>query len=121
MGLYASVPIYIHQRTDTTKPKAKNNPVRLLAMAPDGRSNLLLWQELYKLAMVERDDAKLPQRIALAQEAVLDRIAATLTKPSDPEHQELYDALHGLRTLRQQIRARQNKPDRDSEGMRKTG
>jgi len=92
-------------------------------MATDGTSKLLHWRELYQLAMVELDDAKLPQRITVAHEAILDRIEQTLAKPSAGEHQELSDALHGLRTLRHEINAWQSKPDRDSGGLsiRKTG
>jgi hypothetical protein len=92
-------------------------------MATDGTSNLLRWQELYQLAMVELDGTKLPQRIAIAHEAILDRIQESLTTASANERQQLHDALHGLRILRQEINAWQSKPDHNSNGMsiRKTG
>ena len=88
-------------------------------MATHNTSHLLHWSELYQLAMLELDIVKLPQRIAVAHEAILDRIEDTLTKPSNHEHQKLSDALHGLRTLRHELEGWQSKPDRDSNGIRK--
>jgi hypothetical protein len=73
-------------------------------------ATLLHWKELYELAIVELDAAKLRQRIAIAQEAILDRVEETLTMPLGGEHQELDDALRNLQALRH---------DRDSDGMRK--
>ena len=88
-------------------------------MATDGTSHLLHWSELFQLAMVELDPAKLPARIAIAHEAILDRIEETLTKPSGGEHQKLDDAVKNLRALRQEIHAWQSKPDYDGDGVRK--
>ena len=60
------------------------------------------WKHLYQLAAVEMDPAKLPQRITDARNAVLDRIQETVAAPIDyEEHQQLSDALNGLRVLRQ--------------------
>jgi hypothetical protein len=87
-------------------------------MATDGTS-LLHWKELYELAIVELDAAKLPQRIAIAHEAILDRVEETLTMPLGSEHQQLDEALRNLQALRNEIHAWQSKPDRDGEGMRK--
>ena len=58
-------------------------------MATDGTSHLLHWSELYQLAIIELDTAKLPQRITVAHEAILDRIEDTLTLPCGGEHQKL--------------------------------
>jgi hypothetical protein len=59
------------------------------------------WKQLYQLALVELDPAKLPQRIADARMALLDRIEDTLKNPGLGEQQMLSDALNGLRVLRQ--------------------
>ena len=88
-------------------------------MATDGTYHLLHWSELYQLAILELDAEKLPARIAIAHEAILDRIEDTLTMPCGGEHQKLDNALRNLRALRQESHASQSKPDRDSDGMRK--
>ena len=90
-------------------------------MATDGTSHLLHWSELFQLAMVELDPAKLPARIAIAHEAILDRIEDTLTMPCGGEHQKLDDALRNLHALRQGIHAWQSKADRDGDGLRRAG
>ena len=65
------------------------------------------WQELYTFAMIEPNPVKLPQRIADARNAILDRIQETITKPSNyNERQQLNDALNGLRVLRQEYERR---------------
>ena len=59
---------------------------------------------------MELDPAKLRHRITEARDAILDRVEDSLTKHGDyKEHQELTDALNGLRVLRQEYerRARQ--------------
>ena len=86
-------------------------------MATDGTSSLH-WQELYELAIVELDAAKLPQRIAIAYEAVLDRAEETLTMPLGREHQQLDEALRNLQALRQEIHAWKSNPDRHGDVMR---
>jgi len=71
-------------------------------MTTAGTPGPLDWKELYRLAFVELDPAKLPQRIADARVAVLNRIEETLKNPGLGEHQTLNDALSGLRVLRQE-------------------
>ncbi len=63
------------------------------------------WRELCKAALVELDPVKLPERIALAQTAILDRINSQ--SQSYSELQSLQDALSTLETLRS-ITERQN-------------
>src|SRR4051812_19068653 len=61
------------------------------------------WKNLYQLAVMEPDPAKLSQRIVDARSVILDRIQETLTTSSHyTERQELSDALNGLRVLRQE-------------------
>ncbi|PYX31969.1 MAG: hypothetical protein DMG80_09235 [Acidobacteria bacterium] len=65
------------------------------------------WKELYQLAVVELDPAKLPQRITEARNAILNKVAETVTKARDyHESQELTDALNGLRVLHQEHQRR---------------
>jgi hypothetical protein len=72
-------------------------------MTTDSTPNAPLdWKELYKLAMVESDPSMLPGRIAEARHSILDRVEERLAKPLDPEHQQLHDALNGLRVLHQE-------------------
>jgi hypothetical protein len=59
------------------------------------------WKRLCKAAILEADPAKLLQRIAVAQSAVLDQIKDGFAKPSDGQQLALRDALHMLRTLRE--------------------
>jgi hypothetical protein len=54
-------------------------------------------RQLYRAAILEVDHAKLIRRVSDAQLAILDRIEATLAQPRSFEHQEMYDALAGLR------------------------
>jgi ketopantoate hydroxymethyltransferase len=58
------------------------------------------WKRLYEAAILELDPAKLLQRIAVAQSAVLDQIADGSSKPSDGQQLALHDVLHMLSTLR---------------------
>ena len=60
------------------------------------------WKDLYQLAILEMDPAKLPQRIEDARNAVLDRLEGSLSRRDYDEHQELNDALNGLRVLRKE-------------------
>ena len=71
-------------------------------MTTAGAPGSLDWKQLYQLALVELDPAKLPQRIADARVAVLERIEDTLKNPGIGEQQMLNDALNGLRVLRQE-------------------
>ena len=72
-------------------------------MSTNGTPQPQDWKELYQLAMLETDPAKLSPLIADAHKAILDRIQETLTKPVSPEQQRLSDALSGLHTLRQEV------------------
>jgi uncharacterized damage-inducible protein DinB len=57
--------------------------------------------------MTEIDPVKLPQRVADARNAILDRIEETHTKPHPyDKRQGLTDALYGLRTLQQEYERR---------------
>jgi hypothetical protein len=58
------------------------------------------WKRLYEAAILELDPAKLLQRIAGAQSAVLNQMEDNVSKPSDPQQFALHDALHMLSTLR---------------------
>ncbi len=58
------------------------------------------WKRVYEAAILELDPAKLLQRIALAQSAVLDQIGDGFSNPSDGQQLVLRDALHMLSTLR---------------------
>ena len=79
------------------------------------------WKELYHLAMLETDPAKLAPLIADAHSAILDRIQETLTKPISDEHERLSDALSGLGTLRQDVTSWKNKANGDGAGLRESG
>lgn len=59
------------------------------------------WKELYQLAMTESDPFKLPQRVKDARRAIFDRIDETVRKPRTAEHQQMNDALNGLRVLQE--------------------
>lgn len=71
-------------------------------MTTAGTSGPPDWKQLYQLAFVELDPVKLPQRIADAHTAILNRIEDTLKNPGLGEQQMLNDALNGLRVLRQE-------------------
>ena len=58
------------------------------------------WKRLYEAAILELDPAKLLQRIALAQSAVLNQMEDGSSRPSDRQQLALHDALHMLSTLR---------------------
>jgi len=79
------------------------------------------WQELYQLAMLETDPAKLPPLIVDAQRAILDRIQETIAKPVFGEQERLSDSLCGLRTLRNEVNSWKNRSIGDSAGLRESG
>ena len=79
------------------------------------------WKELYQLAMLEIDPAKLSPLITDAHKAILDRIQETLTKPLSAETERLGDALNGLRTLREEVNSWKSKSSGDGAGVRKSG
>ncbi len=78
-------------------------------MTTDGFPRPLDWKELYQLAMVEMDPAKLPSAIAKANDAILDRIEHTDRNAFGSELPALNDALNGLRLLRQECGMDQRK------------
>jgi hypothetical protein len=57
------------------------------------------WEPLYEAALLETDRSKLPERISVARNAILDRIEQTLRNPSPAEHRVMNDALRNLRQL----------------------
>ena len=89
-------------------------------MSPDGTPRPQDWKELYQLAMLETDPAKLSPLIADAHKAILDRIQETLTKPISAEQERLSDALCGLRTLRDEVNSWKSKSGGGSV-LRKSG
>jgi hypothetical protein len=84
-------------------------PAEGFVMSTNGTPRPQDWKELYQLAMLETDPAKLSPLIADAHKAILDRIQETLTKPLSAEHERLSDALTGLRTLRQEVNSWKSK------------
>ena len=60
------------------------------------------WHVLYQAALFETDRDKVPQRIAEAEKAILNRVKELFVVSSDhiEEDQVLEDALYGLRALR---------------------
>jgi len=61
------------------------------------------WQELYRLAAMETDPFKVPRRISEAREAILTKLQENVALQSDyHQHQELSDAVNGLRLLQQE-------------------
>jgi hypothetical protein len=88
-------------------------------MSTNGAPRPQDWTELYQLAMLETDPAKLTPLITDAHRAILDRIQETLTKPISAEHERLSDALSGLRTLRQEVNSWRSKDNGDGSVLRK--
>jgi len=65
------------------------------------------WKDLYQMAVVELDPAKLTNRITDARNAILDRIQETISVAAHyQERQELTDSLNGLRVLQQEYERR---------------
>jgi len=65
------------------------------------------WQRLCQAALLELDPMKLPERIAAARDAILDRVEQGHTKSPNREQLALRDALATLDSLRR-ITERQN-------------
>jgi len=95
-------------------------PAEGFVMSTDGTPRQQDWNELYQLAMLETDPAKLSPLIADAHKAILDRIQETLTKPLSAETERLSDALNGLRTLRDEVNSWKSKSNGDGTGVRKS-
>jgi hypothetical protein len=89
-------------------------------MSTNGTPGPQDWKELYQLAMLETDPAKLAPLITDAHKAILDRIQETLAKPISAEHERLSDALSGLRTLRQEVNSWKNKANGEGAGLRES-
>ena len=80
------------------------------------------WKELYELAVLEVDAAKLPQRITDARKAILDSAEETFAKRGNyHECQELTDALNGLRVMQREYERREWENGQRSAAMRKMG
>jgi hypothetical protein len=90
-------------------------------MSTDGTPRPQDWKELYQLAMLETDPAKLTPLIADANRPILDRIQETLTKPISSEQERLSDALCGLRTLRDEVNCWKSKSSGGGSVLRKSG
>ena len=76
-------------------------------MSIDGVPRAPDWKELYQLAVIELDPAKLSHRVSDARNAILDRIQETISVAAHyRERQELTDALNGLRTVQQEYERR---------------
>jgi hypothetical protein len=90
-------------------------------MSTNGTPRPQDWQELYQLALLETDPAKLPPLIADAHRAILDRIQKMLAKPISAEQERLSDALCGLRTLRDEVNSWKSKSRGDGAGLLKSG
>ena len=57
------------------------------------------WRKLYECAILELDKGLLPERIAVARRAILDRAEDILRTGSTDERVALNDALRALRVL----------------------
>jgi hypothetical protein len=65
----------------------------------DGAASSAKWYELYRSAMLELNDAEVPQRIREARRAIFDRAEEILTKSQTDEQRSLSDALQILSVL----------------------
>lgn len=63
------------------------------------------WKDLYRAALLEVDDARLPARLEQAFQCIEQRRNELLQQGQNthPEHFELLDALQNLRVLRREI------------------
>jgi len=79
------------------------------------------WKRLYEAAILEPNPTKLLQRVAVAQNAILDQIEAGHSNPSDGQQLALRDALHMLCTLctiaEREIGEQSNTPFTTSRGL----
>jgi hypothetical protein len=68
-------------------------------------TNQYSWQDKYEEAILETDREKLLSRIIAAQHAVNDRLREIQADhgATPEERQALMDAMHGLRTLRNEV------------------
>ena len=61
------------------------------------------WQRLYESAVLELDEGRLPERVAVARRAILDRVEEILTTVRTDEHRALRDALRFLLLLEEVV------------------
>jgi len=57
------------------------------------------WKQLYTSAVLELDEGRLPERVAVARRAILDRVEEILTGVRTNEHRALSDAWRFLHLL----------------------
>ena len=73
---------------------------------PSGRGPTSLgggWQKLYASAVLELDERRLPERVAVARRSILDRVEEILTAVRTDEHRALSDALRFLLLLEEVV------------------
>jgi len=61
------------------------------------------WKQLYRSAMFELDSTELPQQIAKARQAMLERAKEIFNKTGDNEFHALCDGLRALRLLEEEV------------------
>jgi hypothetical protein len=61
------------------------------------------WEQLYTSAVLELDEGRLPERVAVARRAILDRVEEILTTVRTDEHRALKDALRFLLLLEEVV------------------
>jgi hypothetical protein len=61
------------------------------------------WEQLYTSAVLELDEGRLPERVAVARRAILDRVEEILTTVRTDEHRALSDALRFLLLLEEVV------------------
>lgn len=66
---------------------------------PDERVPAAHWKELFEVALMEHDHAKISKQREVARHAILDRVEDLLTCPYTEEHRALKDAYQYLRSL----------------------
>ena len=89
-------------------------------MTTDGVPRPLNWKELYQLAMLEMDPAKVPSAITKANDAILDTIERIDRNAFGHELSALNDALNGLRIPRREYE-REMKEYAEEQSKRKLG
>lgn len=57
------------------------------------------WKSLYEVALHETDRSKLPERIATARNAILNRIEQSIRNPALGDHRAMDAALRNLRRI----------------------
>ena len=89
---------------------------------PRGSTDPLQWRDLFQAAVLELDPDKLPLRISIAQEVVMNAIEDALHAGAGSDQQTLLDALNTLRDLRAMTERRIVGRDPSTmDGNRRTG